>query len=214
MPIDAGIGVNRGLRRLDTDNDSVFMNETVRDYCKQAGIEFTRCRPYRKNDQAWVEQKRFEGLEAAAALARLYAAMRLFVNFFQPSFKLAAKTRDGALVRKRYRPGATLPPSQSGPYCPPGCVDSGFAADHCREGLAGLARRRWPAAARSNDADRHRQARPPGHWYGSQPRECRAATRSPALDRTQAGAAVSISVRIVSIPLRNRSVTFIGEQLS
>ena len=107
------------LLGLDTDNDSVFMNETVRDYCKQAGIEFTRCRPYRKNDQAWVEQKngavvrrtigyrRFEGLEAAAALARLYATMRLFVNFFQPSFKLAAKTRDGALVRKRYHPPAT-----------------------------------------------------------------------------------------------------------
>jgi hypothetical protein len=107
------------LLGLDTDNDSVFMNETVRDYCEQAGIEFTRCRPYRKNDQAWVEQKngavvrrtigyrRFEGLEAAATLARLYAAMRLFVNFFQPSFKLAAKVRDGALVRKRYHPPAT-----------------------------------------------------------------------------------------------------------
>jgi hypothetical protein len=107
------------LLGLDTDNDSVFMNETVRDYCEQVGIEFTRCRPYRKNDQAWVEQKngavvrraigyrRFEGLEAAAVLARLYAAMRLFVNFFQPSFKLAAKARDGALVRKRYHPPAT-----------------------------------------------------------------------------------------------------------
>src|SRR5947207_4495341 len=88
------------LLGLDTDNDSVFMNETVRDYCQQVGIEFTRCRPYRKNDQAWVEQKngavvrraigyrRFEGLEAAARLARLYGAMRLVVNFFQPSFKL------------------------------------------------------------------------------------------------------------------------------
>src|SRR6267143_421543 len=107
------------LLGLDTDNDSVFMNETVRDYCQQAGIEFTRCRPYRKNDQAWVEQKngavvrrtigyrRFEGLEAAAALARLYAAMRLFVNFFQPSFKLATKARDGAKVTKRYHPPAT-----------------------------------------------------------------------------------------------------------
>jgi len=107
------------LLGLDTDNDSVFINETFRDYCEQVGIEFTRCRPYRKNDQAWVEQKngavvrrmigyrRFEGLEAAAALARLYAAMRLFVNFFQPSFKLAAKARDGAQVRKRYHPPAT-----------------------------------------------------------------------------------------------------------
>jgi hypothetical protein len=36
------------LLGLDTDNDSVFMNETVRDYCEQVGIEFTRCRPYRK----------------------------------------------------------------------------------------------------------------------------------------------------------------------
>ena len=95
------------------------MNETVRDYCEQVGIEFTRCRPYRKNDQAWVQQKngavvrrmigyrRLEGLEAAAALARLYAAMRLFVNFFQPSFKLASKARDGAVVRKRYHLPAT-----------------------------------------------------------------------------------------------------------
>jgi hypothetical protein len=107
------------LLGLDTDNDSVFMNETVRDYCLAAKVEFTRCRPYRKNDQAWVEQKngavvrravgyrRFEGLEAAAMLARLYAALRLFVNFFQPSFKLAAKARDGAKVMKRYHPPAT-----------------------------------------------------------------------------------------------------------
>ena len=107
------------LLGLDTDNDSVFMNETVRGYCEKAGVEFTRCRPYRKNDQAWVEQKngavvrrtvgyrRFEGLEAAAVLARLYAALRLFVNFFQPSFKLAAKARDVAKVRKRYHPPAT-----------------------------------------------------------------------------------------------------------
>ena len=40
------------LLGFDTDNDSVFMNETVRDYCMEAGVEFTRSRPYRKNDQA------------------------------------------------------------------------------------------------------------------------------------------------------------------
>ena len=45
------------LLGFDTDNDAVFMNETVRDYCLAEGIAFTRCRPYRKNDQAWVEQK-------------------------------------------------------------------------------------------------------------------------------------------------------------
>ncbi len=107
------------LLGFDTDNDSVFMNETVRDYCKETGVAFTRCRPYRKNDQAWVEQKngavvqrivgyrRFEGLEAAAMLARLYRSVRLFVNYFQPSFKLAEKTRDGAKVLKRYHAPAT-----------------------------------------------------------------------------------------------------------
>ena len=104
---------------FDSDNDSVFMNDTVRDYCQAAGIAFTRCRPYRKNDQAWVEQKngavvrrlvgyrRFEGTKAAAVLAQLYGTARLFVNFFQPSFKLAAKVREGARVKKRYHPPAT-----------------------------------------------------------------------------------------------------------
>jgi hypothetical protein len=107
------------LLGLDTDNDSVFMNETVHDYCQATGVVFTRCRPYRKNDQAFVEQKngavvrrvvgyrRLEGLVAATALARLYATVRLFVNFFQPSFKLAEKERDGARVRKRYHRPAT-----------------------------------------------------------------------------------------------------------
>ena len=107
------------LLGFDTDNDSVFMNETVKTYCDDTGLVFTRCRPYRKNDQAWVEQKngavvrravgyrRYEGLEAAAALARLYTALRLFVNFFQPSFKLSGKVRAGAMVKKTYHPPAT-----------------------------------------------------------------------------------------------------------
>jgi hypothetical protein len=102
------------LRGFDTDNGGEFMNETVAAYCLAHSIPGTRSRPYHKNDQAWVEQKngsivrrlvgyrRLEGLAAAAALSRLYAASRLFVNFFQPSFKLASKTRVGAKVRKTY----------------------------------------------------------------------------------------------------------------
>jgi hypothetical protein len=102
------------LRGFDTDNGSEFMNQLVLDYCRESGIEFTRSRPYRKNDQAWVEQKngsvvrrlvgyrRLEGLAAADTLSRLYSASRLFVNFFQPSFKLAEKVRVGARVTKRY----------------------------------------------------------------------------------------------------------------
>ena len=102
------------LRGFDTDNGGEFMNETVAAYCRLHGIPCTRSRPHHKNDQAWVEQKngsvvrrlvgyrRLEGLAAAEALAQLYAAARLFVNFFQPSFKLASKTRVGAKVRKTY----------------------------------------------------------------------------------------------------------------
>ena len=102
------------LLGFDVDNDSVFMNETVRDYCRAEKIELTRCRPYRKNDQAHVEQKngeivrrmvgyrRYEGIAAARQLAKLHERARLFVNVFQASFKLAEKTRDGARVTKRY----------------------------------------------------------------------------------------------------------------
>ena len=61
------------LLGFDTDNDSVFVNETVRDYCRDAGIVFTRCRPYRKNDQAFVEQKNGPWCGALSATGGLRA---------------------------------------------------------------------------------------------------------------------------------------------
>jgi hypothetical protein len=103
------------LLGLDADNDSAFMNDTLWGYCHARNLEFTRCRAYHKNDQAWVEQKngsivrklvgygRLEGLTATAALRRLYEASRLYINFFQPSFKLKEKFREGAKVKKRYQ---------------------------------------------------------------------------------------------------------------
>ncbi|WP_235008110.1 hypothetical protein [Caballeronia humi] len=78
------------------------------------GIELTRSRAYKKNDQAWVEQKngaivrrlvgygRLQGLDATEVLASLYQVSRLYINFFQPSFKLKSKTRHGAKVTKHY----------------------------------------------------------------------------------------------------------------
>jgi hypothetical protein len=102
------------LRGVDFDNDGLFMNEPVVAWCREHGLEVTRSRAYRKNDQAWVEQKngaivrrlvgygRLEGLASAQALVRLYAAARLHTNLFQPSFKLKQKTRIGARVIKRY----------------------------------------------------------------------------------------------------------------
>lgn len=45
------------LRGLDSDNGSEFINQQLVDYFIVNGIEFTRSRQYRKNDQAWVEKK-------------------------------------------------------------------------------------------------------------------------------------------------------------
>jgi len=112
-------GLPFALRALDVDNGSEFVNESLIQYCLSQGIELTRSRPWRKNDQAWIEQKngavvrkllgyrRFQGIAAAQAITRLYGASRLFVNFFQPSFKLAEKHRHGAQVSKRYHPPQT-----------------------------------------------------------------------------------------------------------
>lgn len=54
-----------------------------------------------------VGYHRFEGREAVEGLNHLYGASRLFVNFFQPSFKLASKTQTGCRVTKRYHPPAS-----------------------------------------------------------------------------------------------------------
>ena len=54
-----------------------------------------------------VGYERFKGLVAGQCLAQLYQAGRLYVNHFQPSFKLRAKTREGAKVKKSYHPPAT-----------------------------------------------------------------------------------------------------------
>src|SRR6516165_7559372 len=104
---------------VDFDNDSAFMNDVVVPWCREQKLEVTRSRAYKKNDQAFVEQKngavvrrlmgygRFDGVEAASVMTRLYAAARLYVNFFQPSFKLKEKRREGAKVIKRYHAPST-----------------------------------------------------------------------------------------------------------
>ena len=104
---------------IDSDNDIVFINQTLMEYCADRGIEFTRSRAYRKNNQAWIEQKngsvvrrfaghdRYSGRIAGQTMVHLYQAVRLHVNYFQPSFKLLEKIRDGARVIKRYSPPAT-----------------------------------------------------------------------------------------------------------
>ena len=107
------------IRGIDSDNDGAFINETLIKYCVDRGIEFTRSRVYRSNDQAWIEQKngsvvrrfvghdRYSGQVAGQTMAHLYQALHLYVNYFQPSFKLIDKTRDGATTVKHYSPPTT-----------------------------------------------------------------------------------------------------------
>jgi hypothetical protein len=77
-------------------------------------VRFTRGRPYRKNDQAWVEQRngllirrlvgydRYSSRAALAVLQRVYGLLRLQHNFFRPVRKLVSKHRVGSKVVKRY----------------------------------------------------------------------------------------------------------------
>ena len=99
---------------LDCDNGGEFLNQGMIDWCEQREITLTRSREYKKNDQAWVEEKnrsvvrknvgrdRFEGQKTWKVMTRLYAVMRLYVNFFQPCQKLLYKHRKGAKVYKKH----------------------------------------------------------------------------------------------------------------
>jgi hypothetical protein len=108
------------LLGLDSDNGSEFINDTLLRYCQSEQITFTRSRPYRKNDQAHVEQKnwsvvrhtvgydRLETPQELALLRSIYADLRLYINFFQPVLKLIGKERvDDRTVRTYDR--ATTP---------------------------------------------------------------------------------------------------------
>lgn len=99
---------------IDVDNGSEFINEDLMEFCKMEQITFTRGRAYRKNDQCFVEQKngsivrnvvgydRFDGQDALARLSKLYQTLRIYTNFYQPSMKLQAKSRDGSKVHRTY----------------------------------------------------------------------------------------------------------------
>jgi len=104
---------------LDSDNGSEFINHHLLNYCKEQEITFTRSRPYRKNDNCYVEQKnwtvvrryvgyaRYDSPASCELLNQLYLVLRDYVNFLLPSMKLKEKTRDGAKVTKRYHAAKT-----------------------------------------------------------------------------------------------------------
>ena len=102
------------LLGLDSDNGSEFINHHLYSYCQRRGITFTRSRPYKKNDNAHVEQKnwsvvrklvgydRYSSRPALEQLQRTYLLLGQYTNFFQPVMKLLHKTRHGVRVHKIY----------------------------------------------------------------------------------------------------------------
>ena len=103
-----------GLLGVDSDNGSEFINDQLLKYCRQEKITFTRSRPYRKNDNCFVEQKNYSIVRRAVGYARydsdeqcellneLYSLLRLYTNFFLPTMKLKSKERIGSKVKKCY----------------------------------------------------------------------------------------------------------------
>src|SRR6266511_3881122 len=110
------------LSGIDSDNGSEFLNNCLWTYCKDLKIQFTRGRPYKKDDNAHIEQKnwthvrkligweRFDTQKATDAINGLYGReWRLMMNLFQPSVKLLRKVRVGSRLTRKYdRPQTPL----------------------------------------------------------------------------------------------------------
>ena len=106
------------LRGIDSDNGSEFINSHLFNFCQQraqsASVQFTGSRPYKKDDNAHVEQKnwthvrkllgwdRYDTPQALNMINQLYPQLRIFQNLFQPSMKINTKTRKGSRVIRRY----------------------------------------------------------------------------------------------------------------
>ena len=82
-------------------------------------LQLSRSRPYKKNDNVWVEQRnwthvrkqvgyrRFDTTAELATLNAFYACLRLYKNFFQPALKLKSKERVGGKIQRKYEPALT-----------------------------------------------------------------------------------------------------------
>ncbi len=112
------------LRGLDSDSGGEFVNWHMVRYCKKKRLSFTRSRPNRKNDNAYVEQKNYTHIRKWMGYRRydtrtqcdlmndLYRnELRLFNNFFRPVMKILKKEKvNNSICRKTY--GAALTPYQ------------------------------------------------------------------------------------------------------
>src|SRR2546428_1870643 len=110
------------LQAIDSDNGSEFLNHHLVRYCRTQQIQFTRGRPYKKDDNAHIEQKNWthvrkligwDRYDSAAAVALLNDPYRpklpQMMKPFQPSVKLLRKERVGSRLKRIYdRPQTPL----------------------------------------------------------------------------------------------------------
>lgn len=99
---------------LDNDNGTEFINWILKRYCEEHQITFTRIRPYRKNDNCFVEQKnytvprrflgyaRYDTEKELAIIKEILKLVEVYVNFFMPSKKLVSKEWIGSKPKKKY----------------------------------------------------------------------------------------------------------------
>jgi hypothetical protein len=99
---------------LGTDTGSEFINGHLYAWCQEQHIAFSRTRPYRKNDNCFVEEKnnslvrhtvgylRYNTPEELCLLKEIYERQTLLSNYFYPWMKLVSKTRRGARVYRRH----------------------------------------------------------------------------------------------------------------
>jgi transposase InsO family protein len=100
---------------IDSDNGGEFINTRLLAWCRENKVTFTRSRPYRKNDNCFVEQKngdivrkpvgyyRFDTDEETDALACVYKYLCPLVNFWYPSIKITGKEKlENGRLKKKY----------------------------------------------------------------------------------------------------------------
>lgn len=102
------------IRELHPDNDSALVNDLLWDWCQEQKIQLSRSRPYKKNDNAWVEQKnwthvrkvvgyrRFDTTSELRVLNEIYEVLRLYKNFCLPAIRLKSKTRVEGRIKRVY----------------------------------------------------------------------------------------------------------------
>ena len=102
-------------KEIHSDSGTEFINNHLYKYSVAEGLDFSRSRPYKKNDNCLVEQKnnthvrrlvgylRYDTFEERDILNNLYRnEWRLYKNFFSPVIKLVLKERSGGKIHRQY----------------------------------------------------------------------------------------------------------------